>query len=204
MLGDKRVATTIPVRDPAQARSFYEGTLGLKVSRELPDGGIESQCGGGTTVYTYPTEQNAGQSPATLATIVPTKTNHTRMARKTMKMNPAATLKSSGMRGLRRRTRGYGGNVRRPDTGHAGGADQGRRGFQGTEQRLGVSTQRISAIVGATFPRQARTPHGKARTTFPEGRRATDGMSGRQGCTWGRLGGSPDGRATGARLPRCP
>jgi catechol 2,3-dioxygenase-like lactoylglutathione lyase family enzyme len=31
MLGEKRVATTIPVRDPAQARSFYEGTLRLKV-----------------------------------------------------------------------------------------------------------------------------------------------------------------------------
>jgi catechol 2,3-dioxygenase-like lactoylglutathione lyase family enzyme len=68
MLGDKRVATTIPVRNPAEARNFYEGTLGLRVSRELPDGGIGYECGGGTSVYTYPTEQNAGQSPATLAT----------------------------------------------------------------------------------------------------------------------------------------
>jgi catechol 2,3-dioxygenase-like lactoylglutathione lyase family enzyme len=67
MLGDMRVATTIPVRDPAQARSFYEGTLGLKVSRQLDDGSIEYQCGGGTSVYTYPTEENAGKSPATLA-----------------------------------------------------------------------------------------------------------------------------------------
>ena len=67
MLGDKRVATTIPVRDPAQARGFYEGTLGLKFSRELSDGSIEYECGGGTSVYTYPTEENAGQSPATLA-----------------------------------------------------------------------------------------------------------------------------------------
>jgi catechol 2,3-dioxygenase-like lactoylglutathione lyase family enzyme len=67
MLGDKRVATTIPVRDPAQARSFYEGTLGLKFSRELADGSIAYECGGGTSVYTYPTEENAGKSPATLA-----------------------------------------------------------------------------------------------------------------------------------------
>jgi catechol 2,3-dioxygenase-like lactoylglutathione lyase family enzyme len=67
MLGDKRVATTIPVRDPAQARSFYEGTLGLKFSRELADGSIEYACGAGTSVYTYPTEENAGRSPATLA-----------------------------------------------------------------------------------------------------------------------------------------
>lgn len=68
MLGDKRVATTIPVRDPGQARSFYEGKLGLKVSRELGDGGIAYDCGGGTSLYTYPTEENAGKSPATLAT----------------------------------------------------------------------------------------------------------------------------------------
>ncbi len=67
MLGDKRVATTIPVRDPAQARSFYEGALGLKLSRELADGSIEYQCGEGTSVYTYPTQENAGKSPATLA-----------------------------------------------------------------------------------------------------------------------------------------
>jgi catechol 2,3-dioxygenase-like lactoylglutathione lyase family enzyme len=67
MLGDKRVATTIPVRDPAGARSFYERTLGLKFSRELPDGSIEYECGGGTSLYTYPTEENAGKSPATLA-----------------------------------------------------------------------------------------------------------------------------------------
>jgi catechol 2,3-dioxygenase-like lactoylglutathione lyase family enzyme len=67
MLGDKRVATTIPVRDPAQARSFYEGKLGLKVSRQLDDGGIAYDCGGGTSLFTYPTQENAGQSPATLA-----------------------------------------------------------------------------------------------------------------------------------------
>jgi catechol 2,3-dioxygenase-like lactoylglutathione lyase family enzyme len=67
MLGVKRVAATIPVSDPAAARSFYEGTLGLKFSRELADGSIEYACGGGTSLYTYPTEENAGKSPATLA-----------------------------------------------------------------------------------------------------------------------------------------
>jgi catechol 2,3-dioxygenase-like lactoylglutathione lyase family enzyme len=66
MLGDKRVATTIPVRDPAQSRDFYEGTLGLKVSQELGDGSIEYESGGGTSVVTYPTQENAGKSPATL------------------------------------------------------------------------------------------------------------------------------------------
>jgi catechol 2,3-dioxygenase-like lactoylglutathione lyase family enzyme len=67
VLGDQRVAATIPVRDPAQARSFYEGKLGLRVSRELADGSIEYACGRGTSMYTYPTEENAGRSPATLA-----------------------------------------------------------------------------------------------------------------------------------------
>jgi catechol 2,3-dioxygenase-like lactoylglutathione lyase family enzyme len=67
MLGVKRVAATIPVSDPAAARSFYEGTLGLKFSRELADGSTEYECGGGTSVYTYPTAENAGKSPATLA-----------------------------------------------------------------------------------------------------------------------------------------
>ena len=67
MLGDKRVATTIPVRDPGEARSFYEGTLGWKVARAMPDGSIEYECGGGTSVVTYPTQENAGRSPATLA-----------------------------------------------------------------------------------------------------------------------------------------
>jgi catechol 2,3-dioxygenase-like lactoylglutathione lyase family enzyme len=67
MLGASRVAPTIPVRDPAKSRDFYEGTLGLKVAQEMTDGGIEYECGGGTSLYTYPTEENAGKSPATLA-----------------------------------------------------------------------------------------------------------------------------------------
>jgi catechol 2,3-dioxygenase-like lactoylglutathione lyase family enzyme len=67
MLGLKRVATTVPVSDPAQARSFYKGVLDLSVARELPDGSIEYECGGGTSIFTYPTQENAGESPATLA-----------------------------------------------------------------------------------------------------------------------------------------
>jgi catechol 2,3-dioxygenase-like lactoylglutathione lyase family enzyme len=68
MLGGSRVAPTIPVRDPARSRDFYEGALGLKLKQEMTDGGIEYECGGGTSLFTYPTEENAGKSPATLAT----------------------------------------------------------------------------------------------------------------------------------------
>ena len=68
MLGDKRVMTAIPVGDVDRARRFYEGVLGLKVvGGPLADGSLEYECGAGTGVFTYPTAQNAGQSPATLA-----------------------------------------------------------------------------------------------------------------------------------------
>ena len=68
MLGDKRMTTAIPVRDVDQARRFYEGLLGLKVvGAPLADGSLEYECGAGTGMLTYPTAQNAGKSPATLA-----------------------------------------------------------------------------------------------------------------------------------------
>ena len=68
MLGDKRVTTAIPVQDVDRARPFYEGLLGLKVAGgPLADGSLEYECGAGTGVFTYPTAQNAGKSPATLA-----------------------------------------------------------------------------------------------------------------------------------------
>ena len=68
MLGDKRVMTAIPVRDVERARGFYEGVLGLSFAGgPRADGSFEYECGGGTALFTYPTEENAGRSPATLA-----------------------------------------------------------------------------------------------------------------------------------------
>ncbi len=68
MLGDSRVITTIPVKDVDRARAFYEGVLGLSfVAGPRGDGSFEYKCGSGTGLFTYPTEQNAGKSPATLA-----------------------------------------------------------------------------------------------------------------------------------------
>lgn len=68
MLGDKRVMTAIPVRDVERARGFYEGVLGLSFAGgPRADGSFEYECGGGTGLFTYPTEENAGRSPATLA-----------------------------------------------------------------------------------------------------------------------------------------
>jgi len=68
MLGDKRVMTAIPVKDVERARGFYEGVLGLRFAGgPRADGSFEYECGAGTGLFTYPTEQNAGKSPATLA-----------------------------------------------------------------------------------------------------------------------------------------
>jgi catechol 2,3-dioxygenase-like lactoylglutathione lyase family enzyme len=68
MLGDSRVMTAIPVKDVERARGFYEGVLGLKFAGgPRADGSFEYVCGSGTGLFTYPTAENAGRSPATLA-----------------------------------------------------------------------------------------------------------------------------------------
>jgi catechol 2,3-dioxygenase-like lactoylglutathione lyase family enzyme len=68
MLGDSRMMTTIPVKDVDQARRFYEEVLALKfVGGPRADGSFEYQCGSGTGLFTYPTAENAGKSPATRA-----------------------------------------------------------------------------------------------------------------------------------------
>jgi catechol 2,3-dioxygenase-like lactoylglutathione lyase family enzyme len=68
MLEDSRVLTAIPVRDVDRARRFYEGILGLRFAGgPRADGSFEYECGAGTGLFTYPTAENAGRSPATLA-----------------------------------------------------------------------------------------------------------------------------------------
>jgi catechol 2,3-dioxygenase-like lactoylglutathione lyase family enzyme len=68
MLGDSRVMTAIPVSDVDRARSFYEDILALKfVAGPRADGSYEYESGSSTGLFTYPTAENAGKSPATLA-----------------------------------------------------------------------------------------------------------------------------------------
>ncbi len=60
--------TAIPVADVDRARRFYEEVLGLKFAGgPRDDGSLEYSCGSGTGLFTYPTHENAGKSPATLA-----------------------------------------------------------------------------------------------------------------------------------------
>jgi len=66
-LADRRVEPTIAVSDVAQAKEFYERRLGLSGGRDTPDGGRTYECAEGTSLHIYPSPQNAGKSPATVA-----------------------------------------------------------------------------------------------------------------------------------------
>jgi catechol 2,3-dioxygenase-like lactoylglutathione lyase family enzyme len=66
-LSDNQVIPTIAVSDMGQAREFYEGTLGLSNGEEKPDGDIRYPCCEGSSIHVYPSPDNAGKSPATLA-----------------------------------------------------------------------------------------------------------------------------------------
>ena len=65
-LSDSQVIPTVAVSDIERAREFYEGTLGLSGGEEEADGGVSYPCGG-TAIHIYPSADNAGKSPATLA-----------------------------------------------------------------------------------------------------------------------------------------
>ena len=57
--------TAIPVADVNRARDFYEGVLGLRfLGGPRADGSLDYECGSGTGLFTYPTQENAGKSPA--------------------------------------------------------------------------------------------------------------------------------------------
>jgi catechol 2,3-dioxygenase-like lactoylglutathione lyase family enzyme len=66
-LSDSPVGPAIAVSDMEQAKSFYEGTLGLSNGQDQPDGGRTYPCGEGTKIHVYPSPGNAGTSGATLA-----------------------------------------------------------------------------------------------------------------------------------------
>lgn len=66
MLGEHKVCGMIPVKDLAKGKEFYVGTLGMKVTADIPDAAVFLESGGGM-VSLYPTADNAGKSPATVA-----------------------------------------------------------------------------------------------------------------------------------------
>lgn len=66
MLGDNDVMATIAVRNIAVAKTFYGGTLGLRVSGTEGDAMLSYQCGN-STLLVYQSEF-AGTNKATAAT----------------------------------------------------------------------------------------------------------------------------------------
>lgn len=65
MLGDNQAFATIPVRDEARAKTFYEETLGLKRVDNRP--GAATYASGESRVIVYESE-HAGTNTATAAT----------------------------------------------------------------------------------------------------------------------------------------
>lgn len=65
MLGDANVSATIPVKDMAQAKEFYGGTLGLQVAKERESGVVYAS--GSTRLFLYESG-NGGTNQGTSAT----------------------------------------------------------------------------------------------------------------------------------------
>lgn len=65
-LSNSRVTPAVAVSDMAEARTFYEGKLGLSGGKDEGDGGHTYPCGGGTQIHVYPSA-TAGTSKATVA-----------------------------------------------------------------------------------------------------------------------------------------
>jgi catechol 2,3-dioxygenase-like lactoylglutathione lyase family enzyme len=65
MLSSASAHPTLPASDFGRAKKFYGEILGLKVIKE-DEGGAEYQCGGGTTIFVYPSA-SAGTNQATAA-----------------------------------------------------------------------------------------------------------------------------------------
>ena len=66
-LSSFKVGAAIPVNDMSKAREFYEGKLGLSNPEEVGDGGVNYECGGGTSLHVFPSPGNVGKSEATIA-----------------------------------------------------------------------------------------------------------------------------------------
>lgn len=65
MLKDCQAIATIPAKDIASSRRFYEDVLGLRVRAEDDIGGLMFEAGSGSAIYLYETE-HAGTAQHTL------------------------------------------------------------------------------------------------------------------------------------------
>jgi catechol 2,3-dioxygenase-like lactoylglutathione lyase family enzyme len=65
MLANVDITTTLPVKDLAAAREFYEGVLGLSPSKDMGEGGVLYKSGA-STLLVYPSSF-AGTNQGTAA-----------------------------------------------------------------------------------------------------------------------------------------
>jgi catechol 2,3-dioxygenase-like lactoylglutathione lyase family enzyme len=66
MLGEKEATVTIPVKELARAKKFYEGTIGMKPT-DSSEMGVQGYKSGGASVMVYES-QFAGTNKATAVT----------------------------------------------------------------------------------------------------------------------------------------
>jgi catechol 2,3-dioxygenase-like lactoylglutathione lyase family enzyme len=66
-LGSYRLSSSVAASDMAKAEEFYEGKLGLSAAHAGADGGKVYTSGGAECLEVYLSPENAGKSPATLA-----------------------------------------------------------------------------------------------------------------------------------------
>ncbi len=67
-LSSYRLRTMVAASDMDKAKAFYEGKLGLVALEEGADGSKVYSLAGEASLEVYPASENAGKSPATLAT----------------------------------------------------------------------------------------------------------------------------------------
>ncbi|HEY8636183.1 MAG TPA: VOC family protein [Candidatus Limnocylindrales bacterium] len=71
MFKDSKLASSFAVKDPATARQFYEGTLGLDVRDSMDQGLFELHGTGGTPILVYPKPDHVPAVFTVLNIIVP-------------------------------------------------------------------------------------------------------------------------------------
>jgi catechol 2,3-dioxygenase-like lactoylglutathione lyase family enzyme len=65
-LSDHTVGAVVAVSDLDAARRFYEEQLGLRPG-DIGEQGVAYPCAGETSLFVYPSPENAGKNPATAA-----------------------------------------------------------------------------------------------------------------------------------------
>jgi catechol 2,3-dioxygenase-like lactoylglutathione lyase family enzyme len=64
MIAKGRIYATLPTTDMRRSRRFYEQALGLRETRDPPEGGVWYEAGSGTLLHVYDTTAARGEHTA--------------------------------------------------------------------------------------------------------------------------------------------